>query len=110
MMNQDRERWRREIAEQRGSQGSPFAAGAELHVISVSLRDVVPAGLRHTLLTIPTAFTIDAGQVQDLIEAGRSALRQSPEFARLRLSLTDETSEGGAATRPAARKGDFVVD
>jgi NTE family protein len=109
IMSDDMERWRRELAEQRGTAGSPFAVDAELHVITVSLRDVKDAGLRHTILTVPTAFTIDPEQVHQLIEAGRTALRQSPEFKRLRRSLTDETAEGGEAA-PPARTGGSVVE
>jgi len=108
IMSDDTERWRRELAEQRGTPGSPFAADAELHAITISLHDVEDAGLRHTILTIPTAFTIDPEQVHQLVEAGREALRQSPEFKRLRRSLTDETVEDGEAARPA-RTGDSVA-
>ena len=46
IMSDDRERWRRELAEQRGTLGSPFAADAELHVITVSLHDVEDPTLR----------------------------------------------------------------
>jgi NTE family protein len=87
MMQDDVQRWRREIEVKRGRLGSPFAPDADLHVISVSLRDVSDPRLRRSLLTVPTAFTIDDEQVEQLIEAGRLALRRSPEFVRLRDSL-----------------------
>jgi NTE family protein len=90
MMNDDIERWRLEVAEQRGALGSPFAAEAELHVISISLRDVADPALRQAVVTVPTAFSISPGQVHDLIEAGRDALRRSPAFQRLRRSLANE--------------------
>jgi NTE family protein len=72
-----------ELAAERGSDGSPFAADAELHVISVSLRDVPDAALRRQLLQVPTAFTILPLQVKQLREAGRSALRASPDYQAL---------------------------
>ena len=87
IMRDDAERWRRELAEQRGTPGSPFAADAELHAINISLRDVEDSGLRHMLLTVPTAFTIDPEQVRHLIEAGRESLRRSAEFQQVRGSL-----------------------
>jgi NTE family protein len=87
IMSDDTERWRRELAEQRGTPGSPFAADAELHAINISLRDVEDSGLRHMLLTVPTAFTIEPEQVRHLIEAGRGALRRSAEFQQVRRSL-----------------------
>lgn len=87
MMGDDMQRWRREVAEQRGTLGSPFAADAELHVVSVSLHDVEDPALRKSVLTIPTALTISAEQVHLLVEAGREALRRSPEFQHLRRRL-----------------------
>jgi NTE family protein len=99
LLSDDKERWRRELAEQRGTQGSPFAADAELHVIAVSLHDVQDSGLRRAVITIPTAFTIDPAQVQHLIAAGREALRRSPGFQHLVGSLARET---GGDREPAA--------
>jgi NTE family protein len=87
IMKDDVQRWRREISEQRGGQDSPFADDAELHLIDVSLHDVPDPELREGVLSIPTAFTIDAAQVQRLIEAGHQVLRESSEFQRLRQSL-----------------------
>jgi len=87
MMSDDIRRWRREVAEQRGATGSPFAADAELRVVSLSLHDVPDVALRHAVVTVPTAFSVTPEQAHDLIEAGREALRRSPEFQRLRRSL-----------------------
>lgn len=95
MMRDDMQRWRGEVAERRGLPGSPFAADAELHVVSVSLHDVEDPAVRHSVLTIPTAFTIDSKEVHQLVEAGRQALRRSPEFQRLRRRLAGETVERG---------------
>ncbi len=71
----------------RGTKDSPFAPDAEIHVISVSLRDVKDSGVRQALLQVPTALTILPGQAHQLVEAGRAALRDSAEFLRLRESL-----------------------
>jgi NTE family protein len=102
MMKDDVQQWRREIAEQRGTQGSPFADDAELYLISVSLRDVPSADERESLLAIPTAFTIDARQVDGLIEAGHAVLRTSSEYQRLRESLAQDTT-GSSTTASAGR-------
>lgn len=76
-----------ELEADRGTEGSPFGTDAELHVISVSLRDVPDAELRPQLLKVPTAFTILPVQVRQLREAGRRTLRASPDFQRLLRSL-----------------------
>lgn len=102
MMKDDVQRWRREIAEQRGKQGSPFADDAELYLIDVGLHDVPDRDLRRGVLSIPTAFTIDAAQVQKLIVAGGEVLRESAEFRRLRHSLAGDAD----GVRPAATGAD----
>lgn len=80
-------RLREEVRTTRGKDGSPFAHDAELHVIGVSLRGLRDPDLRDRLLNVPTAFEILPLQVRELQTAGRMALRDSPEFQRLRRSL-----------------------
>jgi NTE family protein len=86
-MSDNSQRWRQELEAARGKEGSPFAADAEIYIISVSLRDLKDAASRSTLLQVPTALTILPWQVNQLQEAGRAALRASPEYQRLRASL-----------------------
>jgi NTE family protein len=87
MMNDLSRRLSAELQTARSLPGSPFAADAEIHVINLSLRDLQDAGLRHALLRVPTALTILPGEVKDLRAAGRTALRDSEAFQRLRRSL-----------------------
>lgn len=92
MLEDDLRRWNEELMRHRGTGDSPFAADAEIHFVSVSLRDVPDAERRHLALRVPTAFTIAPGEVQLLQDAAREALRRSPAFQGLRESL-------GASTR-----------
>jgi NTE family protein len=101
MMSDDVQRWKREIEAQRGSLDSPFSADAQLHVISVGLHDVDDEALRHSILTVPTAFTISEEHVARLLEAGRQALRRSPEFERLRVSLQGTRRPSADAVVPS---------
>ncbi|MGZ8727176.1 MAG: patatin-like phospholipase family protein [Aeromicrobium sp.] len=105
MMEDDVQRWRQEIEVVRGTPGSPFAADAELHFVTVSLAEVQDQELRRSLLAVPTAFTIAPDQVGELVAAGREVLRQSPEFQRLHRSLERETREGGAPSAAHAGSG-----
>jgi NTE family protein len=86
-MDDNARRWAKELTEVRGTKDSPFAPDAEIHVISVSLRDVKDSGVRQALLQVPTALTILPGQAHQLVNAGREALRDSAEFQRLTESL-----------------------
>ena len=100
MLSDDVSQWRRELERHRGKGMSPFAADAEIHVISLSLRDVAVARQRAALLQVPTAFTISREDVERLQWAGREVLRDSPDFQRLRASLSASAS---ASTRSSAR-------
>jgi len=93
MLDDDLQRWNAELARVRGGPGSPFAADAEIHVVSVSLRDVPDPERRRLALQVPTAFTIAAEDVKLLQDAGREVLQRSPAFQRLTRSL-------GAAPAP----------
>ena len=55
---------------------------------------------RRRLLQVPTAFSIAHEEVTDLIEAGGSVLRHSPEFRALVQSLLRGAPQPSAA--PAA--------
>ena len=102
IMSDDRERWRRELAEQRGTLGSPFAADAATachHRQPARCRD---SALRHSILTVPTAFTIDPAQVHQLVEAGHQALRRSAEFQQLRRSLAENSNRDTSPTHRSA--------
>jgi len=79
-----------QLRAERNRPGSPFAPDAEIHVINVSLRGLRDPDVRRTLMSVPTAFTILPIQVRQLQIAGRQALRESPEFQRLRRSLAAE--------------------
>jgi NTE family protein len=106
MMSDDVRRWRSEIEAQRGVRDSPFAADAELHVVSISLHDVPDPRVRRTILTVPTAFTISADQVDLLIGAGREALRRSPQFQALRASLEGDPVERRTSAQSPPLAGD----
>lgn len=116
MMSDDVRRWRSEIEAQRGLRDSPFAVDAELHLVSISLHDVPDPQLRQKILMVPTAFTIGADQVDLLIEAGREAIRRSPQFQALRMSLEGDAGRAPrqctpqAALRPPSPRANFGSD
>ena len=83
--------WRAEIQSGKGRRGADaFAKDAEIHVIQVNLRDAPESAGRRQLLQIPTALSISGAEVDNLIEAGGSILRNSPEFKALQKSLGAE--------------------
>jgi len=101
MVDDQARQLREKLHAARGRPGSPFAADAELHVINVSLRGVRDGALRDKVVRVPTAFEILPVHVHELQAAGRLALRDSPEFQRLRSSLGS-----WAATETASSKCD----
>ncbi|RZL89586.1 MAG: patatin-like phospholipase family protein [Variovorax sp.] len=87
-----------ELREARGRAGSPFAADAELYLVNVSLHDLEDSGMRQLLMDVPTAFEILPAHTHDLEAAGRLALRENPEFQRLRRSLGAQSMATGPAS------------
>jgi NTE family protein len=87
MLSDDQRRWQEELMRARGTPGSPFAADAELQIVSVSLHDVPDDKIRHSLLRVPTAFTIEALDVRELQKAGAEALRSSAAFRKVKEGL-----------------------
>jgi NTE family protein len=100
------QQWRQSLAAGPTGSSDAFAPGAEVHVISVNLRDAHDDVARRRLLQVPTAFSITSEEVTDLIEAGGSVLRHSPEFRALVQSLarqapTTPSPTPGPASTPA---------
>ncbi len=96
ILNDDLRRWRQELARTRGQPDSPFAADAQIHVISLSLHDERDDRIRDRLLRVPTAFTIEAQDVRELQIAGRRALHSAPSFAQLQEALASLRIEPAA--------------
>lgn len=63
-----------------------FATAARIHVVQVNLRDAADEE-RGALLQVPTALSLDPRDVEQLIAAGRTALRRSTAFQALREDL-----------------------
>jgi NTE family protein len=80
--------WKGELAQHFQGGKDVFAADAQVHVIQVNLRDAPDLVQRRKLLQVPTALSISDQDVTQLIEAGRSILRESPEFKALMQALT----------------------
>ena len=81
-----------------------FAPDAEIHVITVNLRDA-PEDRRPRLLQVETAFSIPDQEVSELIAAGRQVLLASPDFRRLTQSLNARI-EPAEAAGPAGDRPD----
>jgi NTE family protein len=80
--------WRDEVA-QAHARGDfeVYAAGAQLHLIEVSLAAAPDSEERERLLAIPTSLQLPADDVQRLRAYGAKALRAHPEFRRLMQEL-----------------------
>lgn len=94
----DVRRWRAELEAERGRPGSPFTADAELHVVTLALREIPDRRLRSKALRMATSFTLPADEVTLLRRAGRDVLESDPDFRRLRARLSAAVSrESGSA-------------
>jgi NTE family protein len=76
-------KWRTEVRTDASEGTGPFASDADLYYIAVRLQDYSDPATRAKLLSIPTAYTLEEGQVQELIDAGHELLDSNDEFKRL---------------------------
>ena len=93
--------WHREVQGQGPAAASDvFARDAQIHVVTVNLRDA-PVQQRRQLLQVQTAFSIADQEVSELIAAGGQVLRASPDFQALLRSLGARVEAEDAAAAPA---------
>lgn len=75
LMQESLQRWTAEVART----GSPVRS----HLVAVSLGDVADPHLRKRLQAVSTGFSLTPLQVDELVAAGRSLLRENPAFRAL---------------------------
>ncbi len=73
------------------------------YFIRLSFEDVPEAPLRRLLNEIPTSFSLDANQVDQLIATGRALLRDNAEFKRLLAGLRAQAGAMPDASAPTGR-------
>ena len=76
-------------------------APVELYFLHLHFRQLQDARLRDALYLIPTALTLPAEQVDELVRTGEQLLRSNPEFKRLLKDLGASPAELKAASLPA---------
>jgi hypothetical protein len=70
------EKWRLEIRIATSEGDGPFAPDAELYYIEVGLRNYPNQAIREGLLAIPTAYTLNEKQVEELTIRARNFGRE----------------------------------
>ncbi len=68
-----------------------------VYFVRVDFRSIADPALRSWFLSLPTSFKLPAKSVDRLVAAGRTLLKESPEFQRLLRDLTASHSPAGAA-------------
>ncbi|MBH5329763.1 patatin-like phospholipase family protein [Eikenella sp. S3360] len=77
-----------------------------LHFVSLSLRDLPDSALRKNVLNISTSFYLPREDVNNLKEAARVLMRQSPDYERMLAALSKDAANEppaapSASTAPA---------
>ena len=87
----------RAVADQWNSQaGSRKGHPISMHFVSLSLRDLPDSPLRKNVLNISTSFYLPREDINNLKEAARVLMRQSPEYARALAELSKEAAAASA--------------
>ena len=92
------DQWRKTLSARGAGSNDAFAPDAQIYVIAVNLRDAPDETTRRRLLQVPTAFSISAGEVTSLIEAGGNVLRHSRDYQALMRALSPP--QGVVQARP----------
>jgi NTE family protein len=85
--------WEREVKNATDAERADvFVRDAKFYLIEISLAAAPDPTERERFMNVPTTLTLDQGAVQMLIDYGRKALRESPEFKTL---MRDISADGG---------------
>ena len=76
--------------------GSRKGHPISMHFVSLSLRDLPDSPLRKNVLNISTSFYLPREDINNLKEAARVLMRQSPEYARALAELSKEAAAASA--------------
>lgn len=79
--------WRQELVMHK-CRGIKNCRAPDIYHVELHLEDIPDSASRTRLTSIPTDFTLDPKMVDELIDAGRVLLYNSPEFRRLREHLS----------------------
>jgi NTE family protein len=91
LMRHSLQRWHNEI--------DPANPATDVHFIEINLRNAGSPNKRRLFNLIPTSYSLSDQQVDELIDAGRTLLRNHPEFKAL-IRILKEPSVVGAAHTP----------
>ena len=72
-----------------------------MHFVSLSLHDLPPSPLRTRALNIPTTYYLPRESINDLKEAAKILVKQSPEFQQLLQETRQPETSETAASQPA---------
>ncbi len=84
------EQWREKLRRASRTDSRALSSSIDLYVIDVSLQDHPDPGLREELQSIPTSFALAHDEVDKLVAAARTILRDSDEFGRLLRELSEQ--------------------
>jgi len=76
-------KWRDDLRRIAAAGNGPYAPDADLYYIEAGLENHPNAKIRDQLMSIPTNYSLDRKQVDDLIAAGHEILDANAEFKRL---------------------------
>ncbi|OAM29215.1 patatin [Eikenella longinqua] len=92
----------RAVADQWNAGAQGKGRPISLHFINLSLRDLPDSSLRKNVLNISTSFYLPREDVNNLKEAARVLMRQSPDYERMLAALSEHAAPEAP---PAPAKG-----
>jgi len=93
LMHQAVTHWRAQLRERARTKKSVFAPDADIYFINASLSELDNSEERSSLMSIPTNLSLTDAQVDDLLRAASTLIRNDAEFQRLLRDLETEAAK-----------------
>ena len=93
LMHQAVTHWRTQLRERAKTKKSVFAPDADIYFINASLSELDNSEERSSLMSIPTNLSLTDAQVDDLLRAASTLIRNDAEFQRLLRDLETEAAK-----------------
>jgi NTE family protein len=93
LMRQAVTQWRAQIRQRARTEKTVFTPDTDIYLIDVSLEALEDLELQARLMRIPTNLSLTDGQVDDLLQAASTLIRNDKEFQRLLRDLETEAAK-----------------
>ena len=102
-MGQAIEQWRLQLQRRAQTNTSVFTPDADIYFINASLSELEDGEQRTRLMRIPTNLSLTDGEIDQLLLAASTLVRNDKEFQRLLRDLEEDAAKTPLISQPAGQ-------